>query len=156
MEEAGMDEAHLLKTFILNVKSLYLDSDKERCFELAARRVFLYKLRANPEAVMEVFRESEAEGRRLGLMTMALMAKEYKKEILSYAKDTAKSVREELLKILEEQKDWKDDILVLLSDKKAGPREAAVYVLAAWNDGSDRPALEAALEKEKMPRCAGF
>lgn len=45
MEEAGMDEAHLLKTFILNVKSLYLDSDKERCFELAARRVFLYKLR---------------------------------------------------------------------------------------------------------------
>ena len=55
---------------------------------------------------MEVFRESEAEGRRLGLMTMALMAKEYKKEILSYAKDTAKSVREELLKILEEQKDW--------------------------------------------------
>lgn len=149
MEEAGMDEAHLLKTFILNVKSLYLDSDKERCFELAARRVFLYKLRANPEAVMEVFRESEAEGRRLGLMTMALMAKEYKKEILSYAKDTAKSVREELLKILEEQKDWKDDILVLLSDKKAGPREAAVYVLDAWNDVSDRPALEAALEKEK-------
>ena len=89
-------------------------------------------------------------------MTMALMAKEYKKEILSYTKDTAKSVREELLKILEEQKDWKDDILVLLSDKKAGPREAAVYVLAAWNDVSDRPALEAALEKEKMPRCAGF
>lgn len=80
---------------------------------------------------------------------MALMAKEYKKEILSYAKDTAKSVREELLKILEEQKDWKDDILVLLSDKKAGPREAAVYVLDAWNDVSDRPALEAALEKEK-------
>lgn len=152
MEEAGMDEEHLLKTFILNVKSLYLDSDKECCFALAARSVFLYKLRSDPEAVLEVFRQSEAEGRRLGLMTMALIPEEYKKEILSYAKDTAKSVREELLKILEEQKGWKDEIQVLLSDKKAGPREAAVYVLAAWNDPSDRPALEAALEKEKNAR----
>lgn len=149
MEEAGMDEAHLLKTFILNVKALYSDSDKERCFTLASRKVFLYKLRSNPEAVLEAFRQSEAEGRRLGLMTMALMPEEYRSEILSYAKDTAKSVREELLKILEEKKDWRSDILALLNDKKAGPRETAVYVLSVWNDPSDRTALKEALEKEK-------
>lgn len=156
MEKAGMDESHLLKTFLLNIRFLYSESDKERCFALASRKVFFYKLRSNPEAATEAFRQSEAEGRRLGLMTMALIPEDYKKEILSYAKDTAKSVREELLKILEEQKNWKDDILALLKDKKAGSREMAVCVLASWNAPSDRPILEEALEKEKNAKVRGL
>lgn len=79
MEEAqGTDEAHLLKTFILNVKSLYLDLIRNAALSWQPEEYFC-RLRANPEAVMEVSCESEAERRRLGLMTMALMAKSTKR-----------------------------------------------------------------------------
>lgn len=149
MEDAGMDVLHLIKTFVLNLKSLYSEDAKTRCYDMASRKVFLPKLQEDPQAVAEAFRRSEAEGRRLGLMTMALLPETCRREILSYTQDTAKTVRSELLHILEEKREWREDIKALLSDKKAGTREMAVCTLAAWNDPEDRPDLETALEKEK-------
>ena len=46
--------------------------------------------------------------------------------ILGFGQDSAKSVKEVLLDILCGKKEWEEDILKLLSSKKAADRETAI------------------------------
>ena len=76
----------------------------------------------------------------------------YKPQILSFAGDTSKKVREAVTDSI--SVDWHDDIVGLLQSKKIGMREIAVSVIEKNNDGSFRNELTEAFEKEKSEKIS--
>ncbi|MDE6202248.1 MAG: DUF4132 domain-containing protein, partial [Lachnospiraceae bacterium] len=115
----------------------------EKCFDgyLSERR----------EETLSAFSGAEATGRLLGLRVMGKNARENKKEILAYTQDGSKAVKEELLHILCQQREWEEEVTTLLASKKAAERELAVKTLLSWQEqGKDYQELfRQALEKEK-------
>ncbi len=103
-------------------------------FEDTARKIFRNYLETRPEEMSSAFKASGSIGRSFGLSVMAELAEENKENILSFSQDSAKSVRERLLDILYVQKGWKEDIIRLLSAKKAAEREIAIRVLIKWRE----------------------
>ncbi len=103
------------------------------------------------EETIAAFSNAKAEGRYLGLLVMKRDPARNQQEILSYAADSSKIVREELRTILEAQKDWENEIKALLQAKKATQREIAIQVLSHWQqEGSDyNEVFRQAMEKEK-------
>ncbi|GFI70582.1 hypothetical protein IMSAG249_02411 [Lachnospiraceae bacterium] len=51
-------------------------------------------------------------------------ARQNKKEILSYTQDGSKVVKEELLHILCQQREWEEEVMALFASKKAAERGA--------------------------------
>ena len=103
------------------------------------------------EETLAAFSGAKAEGRYLGLLVMKRDPARNQQEILNYATDSSKLVREELLTILYAQKDWENEIKALLQGKKATQREIAIQVLSHWQqEGSDyNEVLRQAMGKEK-------
>ena len=90
------------------------------------------------EEALTAFGEVGSVGRNFGLKVMAKKGDECKESILSYAQDSAKVVRETLLEILYEKKGWEEEVVGLLSSKKASERDLAIRVLAKWKDEAQR------------------
>ena len=103
------------------------------------------------EETIAAFSGAKAEGRYLGLLVMKRDTARNQQEILRFAGDSSKLVREELLNILYAQKDWENEIKALLQAKKAAQREIAIQVLSHWQqEGGDyNEVLRQAMEKEK-------
>ncbi|MDE6796631.1 MAG: hypothetical protein K2J36_01260, partial [Ruminococcus sp.] len=74
----------------------------------------------------------------------------YKSQILSFAGDTSKKVKDALIDSI--STNWHEDIVGLLQSKKIGMRDIAVSVIEKNNDGSFREELEKAFEKEKSEK----
>ncbi len=122
----------------------------EALFE-GAVKTFTRYLAERREETLAAFSQAPAEGRLLALRVLRGNAGENKTEILSYAADGSKLVREELLDILYGRKDWAESMIELLDAKKAALRELAIHVLAHWQeeDRTYREVLLQAMEKEK-------
>ena len=128
--------------------SFYRDEWK-RVFNEASREVFRKYLEERREETIDAFRNAGSTGRSFGLSILGEKPEEYKEVILGFAQDTSKAVREELLRILYERKDWEEEIRNLLASRKAADRETAVCVLTRWDSVKYAPVFAEALEKEK-------
>lgn len=88
------------------------------------------------EELVRAFAQANAPGRFFGLLVLRRDVGRNKNEILAYAQDGAKSVRQGLLEILCGERGFEAEVLGLLSAKQAAKRELAVRVLVSWQ-GAD-------------------
>ena len=128
-----------------------LYSNTEKDFLVGVMEYFSKCLKENREETVGAFLNADAYARQAGLKLLSQNAEEYKKEILKYAQDSSKAVKEELFKILSAKKNWEKEIKELVNSKKAAEREFAIRVLLGWQkDGADYKEFFAqAMEKEK-------
>lgn len=148
VDSEGLDLKHQLNGYSDIYDSFYMEKWKES-FGAAAKLVFLGYLETRREETLAAFQESGSNGRCLGIQVLGEHPEENKPELLGYAQDSSKAVREELLKVLHGRKGWEEDMRKLLSSKKAAEREIAIRVLIKWDEEKYRSALAQALEKEK-------
>lgn len=148
LEKEGVDMLHQLKAVILIDQYLYEQKAKNE-FENTVIAIFEAYLQDKQEEVLWAFQKSEALGRCFGLKVMERHAETYQQEILSFAQDSAKMVREQLLTILQKHSEWEEAIFQLLQSKKASEREMAVKVLLHWNQPTYQEMLQRALDIEK-------
>lgn len=148
VDSTGMDLRHQLCGYSDIYDSFYSDQSKQE-FQASAKPVFQAYLETRREDTLTAFREASSNGRCLGVQVLAQQPDDNKQELLCYAQDGSKAVREELLEALYQQKGWEEDILKLLSSKKAAEREIAIRVLTKWDEGKYSAVLTQALEKEK-------
>ncbi len=106
-------------------------------------------LKENRQELLTAFREADASGRCFALEVLELDGEENREEILSYSKDSSKQVRERLLEILKNHREWETGVLALLASKKAAEREAAVRTLLTWDEEGYKKTLQEVYEKEK-------
>lgn len=139
---------HQLNGYADAYDGFYLDKWKEQ-FQKPAKDVFRGYLEERREEMLAAFQEAGSTGRCLGIQILAEHPGENKAILLAFAQDSSKAVREELLNLLYREKGWEEDILKLLSSKKAAEREIAIRVLAKWDSGKYAPMLTQSLEKEK-------
>lgn len=144
----GLDLRHQVDGYSDIYDSYYLDKWKE-AFQTVAKGVFREYLQTRHDEMVQAFQAAGSNGRSFGLLVLGEAAEENKQVILGFAQDSSKQVKETLLHILVKQEDWEEDILKLLSSKKAGERETAIRVLTGWDTGKYSPVLGEALEKEK-------
>lgn len=89
--------------------------------------------------------------RRIYVKALAIANRnKYKSQILSFAGDTSKKVKDALIDSI--STNWHEDIVGLLQSKKIGMRDIAVAVIEKNNDVSFREELEKAFEKEKSEK----
>ncbi|MCM1065857.1 MAG: DUF4132 domain-containing protein [Eubacterium sp.] len=129
--------------------SYCLGPDGVKVYEDAALEIFRKYLADRREEMTAAVWEADSAGRILGLKLFSEDPKANKAEILRFAQDTAKAVKEALLELLYRQTDWEQDIIALLSSKKAADRDVAVRVLTKWDSAKYAPLFAEALEKEK-------
>lgn len=94
---------------------------------------FENRLKNDPERMKKAFSEAGAQGRSLAIEIYDRRAAVYKNEILSFAGDTSKQVKEQLLTVLESHPEWDSALITMLKAKKVSEREMAVRVLGKWN-----------------------
>jgi len=128
-----------------------LYSNTENDFLVGVMEYFSRCLKENREETAGAFLSADAYARQVGLRLLSQNAEEYKQEILKYAQDSSKAVKEELFKILSAKKNWEKEIKELVNSKKVAEREFAIRVLLSWQkDGADYKKFFAqVLEKEK-------
>jgi len=97
-------------------------------------------------------REGTAMVRFLCIRVLDTFGEEYKETLLSCAADSSKQVRELLVAVYEDHKNWEPEIKAMLGSKKSQEREMAVLVLKRWGADSCRAELEAALAAEKSKK----
>jgi len=148
----GLDIAHQLSGIGSMEECLY-GSDTE-IFHSAAVQIFGQYLKERRKETLIAFTGGDAPERLLGLEALAQNMEENKAEILLYAEDGAKKVKQFLLEFLRSRMDWKEEIEGMLASKKSAVRELAIRVFAAWQEsGTDcRELLTKALEKEKSAK----
>lgn len=153
LAQENLDIAHQINGFVTSYKAY---NGPKGCtiktFIKGAANVFArYLDSARREETLTAFSNAKAEGRYLALLAMRKDIARNRHEILSYASDSTKFVREALLDILYDQRGWEEDIKALLDAKKASQRELAVQVLAHWqqNGSNYQAVLLQAMEKEK-------
>jgi len=160
LDAQNMDIAHQINGFVVSYKA----EDKRRGCKLepyveGAANVFArYLDGARRQEAIEAFSSAAAEGRYLGLHAMRKDTTRNRQEIMHYASDSAKLVKEEFLDILcaedkplYKEQGWLEDIKILLAAKKAQQRELAAQVLTRWQqEGGDfNELLLQAVKKEK-------
>ena len=169
LDAQKMDIVHQLNGFVVSYKA----NDEWRGCKLesyveGAANVFAQYLNSERrQEAIEAFSNAAAEGRYLGLRAMRKDITHNRQEIMQYASDSAKIVREELFDILcvtskplkshtghmqvEDLQDWLENIKILLASKKAQQRELAARVLTHWQQegGNYNELLLQAVKKEK-------
>lgn len=155
LDAAGMDVAHQLEGLFMIVDHFYSEQIKDSLTK-RAQSVFEGYLEERREETIEAFLHADAYGRCLGLKVLAKNTEKNKEAILQYSGDSAKSVRGELISILEKQRSWHEDMVAMLGSKKAGDRELAARILIAWHNPEDKELFEAALEKEKSVKVSAL
>ncbi|WP_024857069.1 DUF4132 domain-containing protein [Ruminococcus albus] len=93
-----------------------------------------------------------ATARQIGVMAYGTDPDTFKDKIFASADDSSKAVKTALAKILGSKPEWKDDIIALLSKKKASSREIALAAIERQGSAEYKEALEAAFESEKSAK----
>ena len=148
VNKAGLALRSQLDAYSDMWEAFYSEEHKKN-LSAAAKKIFRKYLEERPEEMTTAFRNAASTGRSFGIMVLGEDPLDYKDVILGFAQDSSKAVKEELLQVLYERKEWEEDIQRLLASKKAADREVAIRVLAKWDDQKYKPVFEAALEKEK-------
>ena len=174
LDAQKMDIVHQINGFVVSYRTNdnWRGCKLEPYVEGAANAFARYLDGARRQEAIKAFSGAAAEGRYLGLHAMRKDVTHNKQEIMYYASDSAKLVREELFDILctdpyrgNKQLDsadkssridydkpyWLEDIKILLASKKAQQRELAARVLTRWQqEGGDfNELLLQAVKKEK-------
>lgn len=151
LDSEALDCAHQLQAFSLLSKDNQSYSSRIRMLDNVGEEHFARFLQENPDETLAAFSNAPSEARALGIRLLDQDAQKYKETILRYAKDSSSIVFRELCTILCRHKEWEDDIIKLLSGKKASERQTAICVLSKWQgEGGDyRAMLMKALETEK-------
>lgn len=101
----------------------------------------------------EAYKKSAINGaamtRIFCMLAMDLHGQEYKEALLSCASDSSKQVRQILLGIYENHREWEPEIKEMLASKKQKERQMAILVLKQWGAGQYQKELQEALQKEK-------
>lgn len=147
-EKEHLDAVHQLKFYSMMYQYFYNEKHKE-LLKNTTVEIFCKYITINREEILSAFKEADAVSRVLALTVLSKDPEKNKTEILSYAQDGSKLVKETICDILCQQKDWETEILAFLSSKKAAERELAVRTLAKWDSEKYQPELMALLEKEK-------
>ncbi len=148
-ESEHLDMAHQL-TFIVKMYEYHFYGPNKNSLETDTIEVFAAYLEKYREELLSVFRKSDSAIRVFAIKVLRRNPDENKEALLAYTQDSSKAVREELLNVLYEQTGWEEEILALLSSKKAADRDLAVRTLATKrNFEKYREKLTGALEKEK-------
>lgn len=101
------------------------------------------------EVIVENAQSGSGFSRFLCLRVMDIYWNEFKGELLSYAADSSKKVRELLVTIYAGHKECEPEILTMLEIGKSKEREMAIQVLQKWGAASYREQLERACTAEK-------
>lgn len=153
MEKEGLAMPYRLlgMSILYDGMDFYYNQDLRQHFLDYISEYFMGYLETGKEEMVKAFQSSEAFGRFFGLHVMRRDTEKNKNEILSFAPDSAKMVREELLDILYGQSGWEEEVKTLLVSRKAAERELAVRVLLRWQGEGNtyQDLLARALEKEK-------
>ncbi|MDE7183963.1 MAG: DUF4132 domain-containing protein [Lachnospiraceae bacterium] len=151
LDSESLDCAHQLQAFAILSKDNSYYSIRIKMLDRVGEEHFARFLQENPEETLAAFANASSEARALGIRLLDRDAQRYKQQLLGYAKDSSSVVFRELCAILCRHREWEDDIIKLLSGKKASERQTAVCVLSKWQEegGDYRALLMAALEKEK-------
>lgn len=149
-DKEGLTVERQLSGFVLFHDFLYGEKNK-RDFTDIVEKCFGEYLENRREETVSAFLNAEAAGRFLGLRVMEKDARQNKKEILSYTQDGSKVVKEELLHILCQQREWEEEVMALFASKKAAERELAIKTLLSWQEQEKdyQDLFRQALEKEK-------
>ncbi len=160
LDAQKMDIAHQISGFIVSYKAdeKWRGCKLEPYVEGAVNVFARYLNGARRQEAIEAFSGAAVEGRYLALHTMRKDIMQNRQEIMHYASDSAKLVREEFLdilctenKLLYKDQGWLEDIKTLLGAKKAQQRELAAQILTRWQqEGGDfHELLLQAIKKEK-------
>lgn len=147
-EKEHLDAVHQLKFYSMMYQYFYNENHKE-LLKNTTVEIFCKYITVNREEILSAFKEADAVSRVLALTVLSKDPEKYKTEILSYAQDGSKFVKEAICDILCRQKDWETEVLAFLSSKKATERELAIRTLTKWDPEKYQPKLTALLEKEK-------
>ena len=90
--------------------------------------------------------------RQIYVLTIGAYPEKYKDKIIEYAGDSSQAVRNVVINIIAEQKDWKMDIINFLKSKKAALRDLAVSIMAKQGTKNYSSELETAFETEKSEK----
>ena len=152
-----LDIAHQLSGVGKMEDWVYNNSDRE-AFHAGAIQVFGQYLKERREETLAAFAGGEAAERLLGLEILAQNTEENKAEILSYAEDGAKVIRQQLFELLSRQTGWRKEMEEMLASKKSSVRELAIRVFVVWQEaGTDcGELLTKVLEKEKSVKLKGM
>lgn len=130
---------------------LYGEEQRTAIFH-GVKEAFIGYLEEQKKEIAEAFLQTDANWRYLALEIFQTDGQACKTEILQYAKDTSKNVREKLTEILRKHEDWEQDVIALLGSSKAAEREFAVHIIQLWKNPKHKEALKSALEKEKSTK----
>ncbi|MBQ1993461.1 MAG: DUF4132 domain-containing protein [Lachnospiraceae bacterium] len=150
--EEGLDVANQLEAAsILCQNYRATESSRKDIFKIL--KPLFYEENTN---ILEVAHTVDAYARYICIHILGMDSKRFKMDILSYTQDTSKQVKEELLDILADKKEWEEEVTALLNSKKQGEREIAIRTLAKWDENvSEKKYAQLfaeALEKEKSDK----
>ena len=155
-ETEHLDMAHQL-TFIVKMYEYHFYGPNKNSLETDTIEVFAAYLEKYREELLSVFRKSDSAIRVFAIKVLRRNPDENKEALLAYTQDSSKAVREELLNVLYEQTGWEEEILALLSSKKAADRDLAVRTLATKrNLKNTGKSLPGRWKKRKTPRSGHF
>lgn len=155
---AGFEKEGLSIEYQLTANNLILrqapDPAQSEKFNDTVKYIFTRYLIEKREETAAAFYSASPLGQYLGLTIMEGNPEEYKQEILQLAKISSGFVRDHLLEIFYQQKNWEDDIIALLSSKTRDIRALAVNVLMYWqSEGADyTDVFTSILEREKTAK----
>lgn len=131
--------------------SIYQESARNR-FINECVMVLRLKRKDWGEELARLAKEGTALVRFLCIRVLDCFKDEYREVLLSCAQDSSKQVRELLVAVYEDHRDWEPEIRNMLGSKKSQEREMAVLVLKRWGADSYRTELETALAAEKSKK----
>lgn len=134
-------------------QTIYSDKLKNEHKEVL-KDIFSDYVNVKSDECVAAFSASDADGRALAIDILGTKNDVYKKEIFEYFGDGSKVVKEAIVKLFKEKKDWMPDVLERLGSKKAAERELAVAIIGQCG-GSYTEELRKALETEKSSKVAG-
>lgn len=151
LDSEQLDCAHQLQAFSLLAKDNSDYTNRVKMLDKAGEEHFARYLQENEEETLTTFANAPSEARALGIRLLDQDAQKYKQRILGLAKDSSSIVFRALCGVLRGHREWEDDIIKLLSGKKASERQLAVWTLSEWQEkgGDYRALLLKALENEK-------
>ena len=120
----------------------------------ALDQYFSKVLKERRAETIDAFQNGSVTGRLLGIELLGRDANAYKAELMSFLGESAKQVKEALVKVYGAHPEWMDDFLqILKTSKKGAERELAAAVLAKYPDIlSHREELNAVIEQEKSKK----
>ncbi len=146
LRECGMPFQHIFRCAGEVIES----APDYNSIQVEMRDKFFCDFSANPDEVAACeLKPLNVTARSMYLAILGKQPEAYKAQILALADDGSKVIRAELAAYLKNRPEWAEDVLTLLTAKKAAKREIAAEVLTALDITPYHEAVQAAFEAEK-------